>query len=62
MGKLKDKVVIITGAGMGLGLATAVEAAREGAKLTLVDYNEASLQKAQQDIHAQFRIRTSWWS
>lgn len=52
MAKLTDRVVIITGAAMGLGYASALEAARHGAKLSLVDYNEESLNKAQADILA----------
>ena len=50
MKKLADKVVVITGAGMGLGLATAIVAAKEGAKLTLVDYNADALAAAEQEI------------
>lgn len=46
MKKLANKVVVITGAGMGLGLATAIEAAKEGASLMLVDYNEEKLSEA----------------
>ncbi len=46
MKKLAGKVVIITGAGMGLGLATAIEAAKEGASLMLVDYNGEKLAEA----------------
>ena len=34
--KFKDKVVAITGAGAGIGLATAIAFAREGAKLGLL--------------------------
>ena len=43
MEKLKDKVIIITGAADGLGLATALEAVKNGAILLLIDLNEASL-------------------
>lgn len=50
MKKLADKVIVITGAGMGLGLATAIVAAKEGAKLTLVDYNADALAAAEQEI------------
>jgi 3-oxoacyl-[acyl-carrier protein] reductase len=35
--RLKDKVAIITGAGRGIGQATAVKFAREGAKVTVCD-------------------------
>ena len=46
MKNLENKVIIITGAAMGLGLAAAKELAARGAQLTLVDYNEKSLQEA----------------
>lgn len=50
MGRLENKVIVITGAGMGLGLATAVEAAKQGARLSLVDYNAEALAKAVKTI------------
>ena len=50
MKKLENKVIVITGAGMGLGLAAAIEAAKQGAFLSLVDYNEKALQDAQGSI------------
>lgn len=43
---MKDKVIIITGAAMGLGLATAEYLAKKGAKLSLVDYNAEALEDA----------------
>lgn len=44
--KLKDKVAIITGADSGIGAATAVAFAKEGAKLVLTDIdNEADAEK-----------------
>lgn len=50
MERLKDKVIVITGAAMGLGLASALEAAKNGAKLSIVDYNSDSLEKAKTEI------------
>ncbi|HIM36070.1 MAG TPA: SDR family oxidoreductase [Pseudomonadales bacterium] len=40
MGRVKDKVVVITGAGSGLGKADAHRLSEEGAKLVLTDINE----------------------
>jgi len=54
MKNLENKVIIITGAAMGLGLAAAKEFASQGADLALVDYNEKSLQEAQSEISKQF--------
>lgn len=41
----KDKVVIITGAGSGIGRATAAMFAREGAKVVACDVSEAGLKE-----------------
>ncbi|MBP9098229.1 MAG: SDR family oxidoreductase [Ferruginibacter sp.] len=54
MKNLENKVIIITGAAMGLGFAAAQELASRGANLTLVDYNEKSLEKAKKEINNQF--------
>ena len=54
MKNLENKVIIITGAAMGLGLAAAKELASRGANLTLVDYNEKSLEEAKKEINNQF--------
>jgi NAD(P)-dependent dehydrogenase (short-subunit alcohol dehydrogenase family) len=54
MKKLEGKVIVITGAAMGLGLSTAVECAREGAKLVLVDYNDQALAEAKSQLSAEF--------
>lgn len=54
MNSLQGKIIIITGAAMGLGLATAKELAARGAHLVLVDYNEKSLTEAEQELATQF--------
>ncbi|MBC6611516.1 SDR family oxidoreductase [Hymenobacter sp. BT507] len=54
MSTMKGKVMLITGAAMGLGLAAAKELASRGATLVLVDYNEQGLQEARQAITEQF--------
>lgn len=41
--RLKDKVVIITGAGSGMGRTTAIMAAQQGADLVLADINEEAI-------------------
>jgi NAD(P)-dependent dehydrogenase (short-subunit alcohol dehydrogenase family) len=50
MTTLENKVIVITGAAMGLGLAAAQEAAKQGAQLVLVDYNEKALEEAKQSL------------
>src|SRR5690606_27126643 len=51
---MKDKVIIITGAAMGLGYAAAQELASKGANLVLVDYNEKGLENAKSGIAKEF--------
>jgi NAD(P)-dependent dehydrogenase (short-subunit alcohol dehydrogenase family) len=43
---LRDNVVIVTGAGQGLGLATALGFGQRGAKVAFADNNEATLKDA----------------
>lgn len=45
---LKDKVVVITGGGQGLGRAIAIGLAEKGAKLALVDLNQDKLDETVQ--------------
>ncbi len=50
MGRVQDKVCIITGAASGVGKADAVLLAREGAKVVLTDVNEAAGQAVAKSI------------
>lgn len=50
MKSFNHKTVIITGAAMGLGLATAKVLASKGTNLVMVDYNEDALNKAKAEI------------
>ena len=52
MKRFEEKVVIITGAGSGLGQAVAIQLAEEGAKLVLVDLVDAGLQETRDKILA----------
>ncbi|HUH37693.1 MAG TPA: SDR family NAD(P)-dependent oxidoreductase [Spongiibacteraceae bacterium] len=49
---LKDKVVIISGIGPGLGIKLALEAARQGAKLAIAARTASKLKEAEQEIAA----------
>jgi NAD(P)-dependent dehydrogenase (short-subunit alcohol dehydrogenase family) len=51
MSTFQGKTIIITGAAMGLGLATSKVLAQKGANLSIVDYNEEALAKAKEEIN-----------
>jgi NAD(P)-dependent dehydrogenase (short-subunit alcohol dehydrogenase family) len=44
--RLHDKVIMVTGAGTGLGHAAAFRAAREGARLALLDIDASALERS----------------
>ena len=50
--KLEDKVVVITGAGRGIGRSIAVACAREGARVALAARNEAELRETGAQVEA----------
>lgn len=50
--KLKDRVAVITGAGSGIGRASALEFAREGAQVVVADINAAGAQETVKQVEA----------
>jgi len=50
MKRVKDQVIVITGASSGIGLLTAREAARRGARVVLAARNERDLERAAEAI------------
>src|SRR6266481_6372614 len=50
MGRLTDKNILITGGNSGIGLATAQEFDREGARVAICGLNEGSLQAAKETL------------
>ncbi|MFI7626772.1 3-oxoacyl-ACP reductase [Microbispora rosea] len=54
MQRLQDRVAVITGAGSGIGLATAHRFAQEGAKVVVADLDEEAGAKAAGDVGGLF--------
>ena len=50
MGRVEGKVAIVTGAGSGIGAASALAMAREGARVLVTDVNDASVKKTVEQI------------
>ncbi|MEH7402702.1 glucose 1-dehydrogenase [Gottfriedia acidiceleris] len=51
--RLKDKVAVITGGGSGIGRATAIRFAKEGAKIVIADINEVTGEETLGEIKEQ---------
>jgi len=58
MNSVKDKIIIVTGASAGIGLATAKLLAKEGAKVILAARSEETLKKLEKDLPGSFAIPT----
>ncbi len=55
---VRDKVVIVTGASAGIGLATAMLIAKQGAKVALAARSQEKLQELSQELPSSFAIPT----
>jgi 3-oxoacyl-[acyl-carrier protein] reductase len=56
MGRLEDKVAIITGAGQGIGLAYAERFLAEGAKVVVAEINEDRAASAMKELESQGEV------
>ena len=52
--RLKEKKIVVTAAAQGIGKATALAFAKEGANVTATDINEKKLLISSQDYHVHF--------
>ena len=54
MGRVQDRIAIVTGGGTGIGRATARRLAEEGAKVTVAELNAEAGAKVARDIGGDF--------
>lgn len=59
--RLQNKTAVITGAGKGIGAATAKKFAQEGAAVVLLDVNEADLQKLSSEIESTYGMKAAYF-
>lgn len=55
---IKDKVIIVTGASQGIGLATAAYLANQGAKIVLAARSEDKLLELEKELPKSFAVKT----
>ena len=60
MRRLDHRVALVTGAGHGIGRASALRLGQEGALLALVDLRADAVQETREAAHAQ-GIEAAWW-
>ena len=51
MGKLEDRVAIVTGSGQGIGRGIALAFAREGAKVVIAEIDATTAKSVENEIH-----------
>ncbi|MCH1624342.1 SDR family NAD(P)-dependent oxidoreductase [Ferdinandcohnia quinoae] len=53
MGRVQDKVALVTGGASGIGLSSAIILAKEGAKVVIADFNVEGAKEAAEKINAE---------